>query len=134
MFIDLVVDACRSDVVRTLFTVRGDFYDRVLEHSTLADTLQGRVVNLGPMTSENLRLAVERPAAEAGLRFEPGLVDLILRDAGEGRGNLPLLEFVLTDLWRERVGAGLMFYEKSKVVFYISVFCGEVLDRVDVGY
>jgi hypothetical protein len=31
--------------------------------------------------------------------FEPGLVERILDDVGEKPGNLPLLEFTLTQLW-----------------------------------
>src|SRR5262249_20694006 len=49
-----------------------------------------------------LRRAVEKPAGEVGIQFEPGLVDRILDDVGEEPGNLPLLEFVLEMLWQRR--------------------------------
>ena len=57
------------------------------------------------MVREELQEAIERSAEKVGLRFETGLVERILDDAGEEPGNLPLLEFVLKELWarRERV-------------------------------
>lgn len=42
------------------------------------------------------------PARKVGLEFEPGLVTRILNDTGDEPGTLPLLEFVLTELWRDR--------------------------------
>ena len=36
---------------------------------------------VAPLAGERLRAAIEGPARVAGLRLEPGLVDLLLRDA-----------------------------------------------------
>ncbi|RWX49483.1 hypothetical protein VU00_12481, partial [Candidatus Electrothrix marina] len=43
-----------------------------------------------------------QPATMLGVRFEAGLVDLIIRDVGKEPGSLPLLEFCLTQLWERQ--------------------------------
>ncbi|WP_037681992.1 trypsin-like peptidase domain-containing protein [Streptomyces griseus] len=72
------------------------------------------LVHLDPLTDEALaRVIAEplRPIPGAGL--DPGLADLLLRDARtaqDTRGetnSLPLLEFTLAELWRRRSGGRL---------------------------
>jgi CHASE2 domain-containing sensor protein len=55
-----------------------------------------------PETAKELEQAVRRPASEVGLEFETGLDRRILGDVGDEPGNLPLLEFVLRELWDNR--------------------------------
>ncbi len=59
---------------------------------------------IGPMTMEELRRAIEEPARRADWEFEPGLVDLILRDIGDEPGALPLLSHALLETWKRRAG------------------------------
>jgi hypothetical protein len=101
-FLDLILEATADGSVTVVLTLRGDFYGRALEDRVLADRLQNAVVNLGPMRREELRRAVTEPAAQVGLGFEDGLVDRILEDVGREPGTLPLLEFLLTELWGRR--------------------------------
>src|SRR5262249_44031981 len=101
-FIDLVLDACSVAPLTVVLTLRGDFYGRALEYRPLADRLDHGVVNLGPMTSDELARAIREPAAKVGLEFEDGLVERILDDVGSEPGNLPLLEFLLEGLWQRR--------------------------------
>ena len=98
-FLDLILQATADGSVTVVLTLRGDFYGRVLEDRAFADRLQNAVVNLGPMRREELKRAVTEPAAQVGLGFEDGLVDRILEDVGSEPGTLPLLEFLLTELW-----------------------------------
>ncbi|WP_233847207.1 nSTAND1 domain-containing NTPase [Paraburkholderia sp. HD33-4] len=105
-FIDAVLEATERAKLSVVLTVRGDFFGRAITgHRRLSDRLQGAQVNLGPMTQRELREAMEGPADKVGLMFEPGLVDAILADVGDEPGNLPLLEFVLRELWEQRQGA-----------------------------
>jgi WD40 repeat protein len=101
-FLDLILQATADGSVTVVLTLRGDFYGRALEDRLLADRLQNAVVNLGLMRREELRRAVTEPAAQVGLGFEDGLVDRILEDVGREPGTLPLLEFLLTELWAKR--------------------------------
>jgi hypothetical protein len=106
-FIDEVLDATARGALSVVLTLRGDFFGHVLSDRSLSDRLQGAGVNLGPMTRDELERAVEAPAHQVGLTFEPGLVNRILDDVREEPGNLPLLEFVLTELWEKRHGGRL---------------------------
>lgn len=90
-----------------VLTLWGDFYGRALSHRPFADALQDGVVNLGPMIRRELEWTVVEPARKVGLKFEPGLVERILEDVGDEPGNLPLLEFALTELWNRRRGGML---------------------------
>ena len=56
------------------------------------------------MTTEELRRAIEEPARRGHWEFEPGLVDLILRDVGDEPGALPLLSHALLETWKRRAG------------------------------
>ena len=88
-----------------VLTVRGSFYDSLISASRdLSDRLEQALVNLGTMTRDELYRAVVEPAKRVGLDFEPGLVKRILDDVGDEPGNLPLLEFALTELWARRKG------------------------------
>jgi hypothetical protein len=78
-----------------ILTLRADFYGRALRHRPLADALQGHVENLGPMNREELRAAIGRPAGNAKVSFEPGLVETLLDDVESKPGSLPLLQFAL---------------------------------------
>ncbi len=60
-----------------------------------------------PMSEENLRAAIEGPARHAGLRLEPGLVDLLVREVDGEPGALPLLSHALRRTWELREGATL---------------------------
>jgi WD40 repeat protein len=101
-FLDLILQATTDGSVTVVLTLRGDFYGRALEDRAFADRLQNAVVNLGPMRREELKRAVTEPTAQVGLGFEDGLVDRILEEVGSEPGNLPLLEFLLTELWARR--------------------------------
>ncbi len=52
-------------------------------------------------------MAIEKPAEMQGAAFEPGLVERILDDVGDKPGNLPLLEFTLTQLWEQQTDGWL---------------------------
>jgi WD40 repeat protein/class 3 adenylate cyclase len=82
-----------------MITLRADFMGQALAHRPFADALQEASLMLGPMNRQELQMAIEKPAEMQGAAFEPGLVARILDDVGEKPGNLPLLEFTLTQLW-----------------------------------
>ncbi len=107
-FIEVIVESVRSGVLSVVLTLRSDFFDEALTNRKLADCLQDAVVNISGMTSDELRRAIEEPAAQLGVGFESGLVDRILEDVGTEPGNLPLLEFVLAELWESRKGGFLL--------------------------
>lgn len=115
-FIDNILEATAKVQFSVVLTLRGDFFGRAITaYRPLSDRVQGAQVNLGPMTPEELRLAIEEPARQVGLRFEAGLVDLIVEQAGDEPGHLPLLEFVLRRLWEDCRG-GQLHHEAYKAM------------------
>ena len=103
-FIDTVLAAAGEGPLTVVITLRGDFYGEALSYRPLADRLQDSVLNLGPMTRPEMERAVVEPARKVGLAFEDGLIDRILDAVEEQPGSLPLLEFVLTELWEHQRG------------------------------
>jgi len=91
-----------------VITMRGTFYEHLIAaNRQISDQLEQAIVNLGPMTREELHKAIVEPAKRVGLNLEPGLAKRILDDVGDEPGNLPLLEFALTELWARREGRRL---------------------------
>jgi tetratricopeptide (TPR) repeat protein/ABC-type dipeptide/oligopeptide/nickel transport system ATPase component len=82
-----------------ILTMRADFYGRALRHRPLADALQNNVENLGPMNRAELQVAIVRPAENAGVAFESGLVETLLDAVQSKPGGLPLLQFALREMW-----------------------------------
>ena len=99
-FVRILLESVRSEPRLSLvLTIRGDFYGRALQDRALGDQLQDAIVNISPMARSELRRAIVEPAEKVSLSFEAELVDEILSDIGNEPGNLPLLEFLLKELW-----------------------------------
>jgi hypothetical protein len=105
-FVDelIIASAASGSKLTVAITLRGDFVGRAFAYRALSDRLQGAQINLGPMTRQELTLVIRKPAEKLQLNFEAGLVERILDAVGDEPGNLPLLEFVLTELWEKRRG------------------------------
>ncbi|MBW4521013.1 MAG: hypothetical protein KME16_15080 [Scytolyngbya sp. HA4215-MV1] len=88
-------------------TMRADFLGNALSYRPFADILQTGDIKLGAMNRDELQAVIEQPAAKLGVTFEAGLVQRILQDVESEPGNLPLLEFALTELWQRRTGKQL---------------------------
>jgi len=98
-------EARRGEGSLTLvITLRADFYAHLAQYPELRDAVAQQQEYIGPMTSEELRRAIEEPAQRGHWEFEPGLVDLILRDVGDEPGALPLLSHALLETWKRRAG------------------------------
>jgi WD40 repeat protein/DNA-binding SARP family transcriptional activator len=104
-FLSLLVSAVQAQAfspepaLTIALGVRADFLEQALAHRPFADALQDAAQILGPMTREELAAAIEKPAENQAVSFESGLVERILDDVGFEPGNLPLLEFALTEMW-----------------------------------
>ncbi|NET14195.1 MAG: pentapeptide repeat-containing protein [Okeania sp. SIO1H6] len=106
-FLDILIDniytpTSNSPLVLVL-TMRADFLGNALSYNSFAEVLNSDI-KLGGMSHKQLREVIEKPAELLGVEFEPGLVESILDDVEDAPGNLPLLEFALTELWKRRKG------------------------------
>ncbi|NIN64528.1 MAG: hypothetical protein GTO63_07465 [Anaerolineae bacterium] len=95
--------------VVVVVALRADFYAHCSQFAVLREMLAQHQVYIGPMSSKELRRAIEEPARMGGWTFEPGLLDLILDDVGDEPGALPLLSHALLETWRQRRGRALTF-------------------------
>ena len=94
-----------EDAARVVLTLRTDFLQALQSTSNIQ--LNGRIYMLSPLTAEQTRQAIERPAATRGVVLRRGLADQIVADASGGA--LPLLEFALTRLWETQRHKTLTF-------------------------
>ncbi len=87
--------------------LRADFYGQATRYPLLRDVLRDAPVLLDPMSEAELRQAISFPARAVGLKVEPGLVEVLLRDLGVAQqddraGRLPLLAHALWATWQQR--------------------------------
>ncbi|WP_445276263.1 nSTAND1 domain-containing NTPase [Streptomyces lincolnensis] len=104
-FIDLLLASREPDSrLRVLIAVRADFYARCTEHRGLADSLRGVGLPVGPMSADELREVVVRPAQAVGLQVERELTARIVEEVLDEPGALPMLSHALLETWRRRKG------------------------------
>ncbi|MGZ3118573.1 nSTAND1 domain-containing NTPase [Streptomyces sp. H62] len=106
-FVDRLLTAALEGPLRVVIAVRADFLGRCAEHPGLTAALQEATLLVGPMSREELREAVVRPAAAAGLVVERALTARLLDDVEGAPGGLPLMSHALLETWRHRTGRTL---------------------------
>jgi hypothetical protein len=107
--IDLLVEAATApdESVSDVVTMREDYYGRTAEHAALATLMAESQVLVPPMTTAELRAAVEWPAREASRVLEPGLAQAVVDDVAREPGSLPLLSTAMQETWERRRGRSL---------------------------
>ncbi|MFE0805627.1 WD40 repeat domain-containing protein [Streptomyces sp. NPDC058812] len=107
-FVDRLLAATGPDSsLRVVIAVRADFLGRCAEHPGLTAALQDATLLVGPMCRQELREAVVRPAAAAGLVVERALTARLLDEVEDAPGGLPLMSHALLETWRHRTGRTL---------------------------
>ncbi|RSN60654.1 hypothetical protein DMH01_15300 [Amycolatopsis sp. WAC 04182] len=105
LFITLLTDTARHHGhLRVVLGVRADFYDHCAQDPELAAALQDAQVTVGPMTVDELRLAITKPAVNANCTIETALLATLIAQAQGQAGVLPLLSHALLETWRHRKG------------------------------
>lgn len=115
-FVDNLLTASQEDGVATVvLTLRADFYAHCAQFDNLRLALQESQKYIGPMSEDELRAAIENPAAKGGWDLEPGLTNRLLKDVSDQPGSLPLLSHALLETWKRRSGRMLTLagYEAS---------------------
>jgi DNA-binding SARP family transcriptional activator/WD40 repeat protein len=87
-----------------VITVRADHVAALALVPQLAELAERGLHLVVPLTGDALRQVIEGPAAAAGVRLEPGLVDVLVRDCEGEAGALPLLSHALAETWQRRDG------------------------------
>lgn len=115
-FVASLAALAASGHVWIVSTMRSDFFDRLAALPALAQLSdgEGRYL-LSPPTEAEIGQIIRQPAREAGVVFEAnlaeghGLDDVILTAAARDPDSLPLLEFLLDQLWQRRKDGTLTF-------------------------
>ncbi|MGK5732683.1 caspase, EACC1-associated type [Streptomyces sp. URMC 124] len=115
LFIRALTGAGASPGPRIVLGLRADYFGHCLRDPRLARLVRNGQFTVPAMADDEVRSAVEGPAAYAGLRLEDGLADHLLRelkDEHAGAGGaiaLPFLAHALQETWARRHGDRLTF-------------------------
>ncbi|MBE9210747.1 hypothetical protein IQ244_30445 [Nostoc sp. LEGE 06077] len=93
----------KQNSVKIMGTMRADFLDRLSPYAQLVKATDKHRPLIAEMQLDELRLAIEQPAAHHGVVFETGLVEEIIKDIQRQAGYLPLLQYTLNLLWEDEV-------------------------------
>jgi len=99
----MAVDDSHGRVV-VVVTLRADYYALPLTHPEFSARLGDGVVNVVPLTPDELEEAARRPAELHQMAIEPPLLAALLTDVIGQPGALPLFQYTLTELFDRRVG------------------------------
>jgi hypothetical protein len=97
-----------SGRVRILATLRSDHYDRFVNSQACRPLFKllsadNSVKMLPPMSFEQIRSVILKPAQTVGLRYVPlSLIDRLANETANLAGGLPRLQFALQRLWEMR--------------------------------
>ena len=94
--------------VLAVLALRADYYNNCAAYEQLRRGLAENQEYIGPMTSEELRRAIEEPTRWGRWDLESGLMELLLKDVGASEGAplepgaMPLLSHALLETWHRR--------------------------------
>ncbi|MDX2230910.1 MAG: WD40 repeat domain-containing protein [Leptolyngbyaceae cyanobacterium bins.349] len=85
-----------------VIVLRADFFSKCSFYSGLAEQIEQHLVMVTPLTYDQIKASILKPAEKVGLVCEPNLVYNILLDIVGAPGELPLLQYTLMELWQRR--------------------------------
>ncbi|MCJ0868022.1 hypothetical protein [Streptomyces sp. AP-93] len=105
-FIALLTAATTAATSRTrvVIGVRADFYGHCVKDPRLVEAMRDAQIAVGPMSSQELREAVTRPAMLADCSVTGPLLAAVIADATGQPGALPLVSHAMVETWRRRSG------------------------------
>ncbi|MFJ9614380.1 nSTAND1 domain-containing NTPase [Streptomyces noursei] len=108
-FLSMLIAATAATTGRTrvVLGVRADFYGRCVQDPLLVEAMRDAQIAVGPMSSQELREAVTRPAALARCTVTGPLLAAVVADATGQPGALPLVSHAMVETWRRRSGSRL---------------------------
>jgi WD40 repeat protein len=86
--------------------MRSDFRGRWREYPKFAGRINKPYINVEHLTREEIEEAITKPADWVGLGIEGRLKQQLINDVEDYPGSLPLLQYTLTELWRESRNQG----------------------------
>jgi WD40 repeat protein len=86
-----------------VLVMRDDFQHKCAEqdYAGLATKIDQNLVRVKQMSEEELTEAITKPAEQVELEIDRELVNHIIADVSDSPGDLPLLQYTLTQLWEK---------------------------------
>ncbi|WP_160150822.1 AfsR/SARP family transcriptional regulator [Microbacterium timonense] len=103
---ELLVRHCEAGGT-VVMTLRSDFLDAATSLPGIGHRIAQGLYAVGPLSPDGLRDALVEPARRSGLTLQPGLAEIVLRDAGDRRSTLPHVSHALMETWARREGITL---------------------------
>jgi len=139
-FVATLAALAQSGLVWVVATLRSDYYDRIATLPGLAALATSDAqYMLGPPSSAEVGQMIREPAHEAGLVFQAdltaglGLDEVIRQAADRNPGALPLLSFLLDQLWRQRTPTGMLTFEAYRDLGGLEGALGQRAEEVFQG-
>ncbi len=136
-FVDALDALAKSRLVWVVATMRSDFFDRLERLPRLLALSAGEARYLvAPPEPAEIAQMIRQPAREAGLRFEDdaargiGLDEVIQKAAARDPGALPLLSFLLDQLWHARSDRGVLTFAAYETLGGLEGSLGRRADEV----
>lgn len=95
-----------TDNLYIFIGMRSDFRGRWREYPKFAGRINKPYINVEHLTREEIEEAITKPADWVGLGIEGRLEQQLINDVEDYPGSLPLLQYTLTELWRESRNQG----------------------------
>ena len=85
-----------------VIVMRADFFSKYAQYKGLAEQIEHNLVMVTPLTYDQIKASILKPAEKVGLQCDPNLVYNMLLDIVGAPGELPLLQYTLLELWHRR--------------------------------
>ena len=92
-----------TDNLHIFIGMRSDFRGRWREYPEFAGRIHKPYINVEHLNREEIEEAITKPADWVGLGIEGRLKQQLINDVEDYPGSLPLLQYTLTELWRESI-------------------------------
>ena len=103
-FLASLIDGIASagTLLSVVIVLRADFLGKCSLYGDLTQKIEQNLVMVTPLTYQQIKDTIVRPAQKVGLVCEPNLVHTMLLDVVGAPGELPLLQYTLLELWQRR--------------------------------
>jgi len=91
-----------SEQFSLVVVLRADFFSKCSFYKSLIEQIERHLVMVTPLTYDQIKASILKPAERVGLVCDPNLVYNILLEIVGAPGELPLLQYTLMELWKHR--------------------------------
>ena len=102
VFLAVLADCVAERSVRTVVTIRADYFDRPLADHRLGAWMRSATTFVTALSPEQLAEVIVEPARSVGVTVEPALVAALVADAAGVAAPLPMLQVAMQQLFEQR--------------------------------